>query len=409
MRYSLRNVLVGMLVAIFCGSFAFGAGGAEDTSPGVSDDEIVFGYTMPMSGPVGFIGNQTLDAVRAEFNRVNDEGGVHGRNLRVIAYDSGMDVSQAVANYRRLINEDRVFALLFGFGSFVRPAYPLIEQNRIPWFFPMAPPEDMMFPARRYLFSMFPTTATQVTTIAHWLGADADFERIAIVYGDSASGQTGRERFLLEAEERGLNVVAQEAMVETSASAASQIASIRRQNPDLVLIVGMTMQPAAVIIREIRRVGLETDIMLGMPISNSVLLNLIADEEPEGIYGSYWGDVQYEPQFDSLGTPEMQAMAETIIRYYPEYGQPGSNIGGNVEHGLSVRFLVDALEEAGPELTRERLIEVFESYDAVPTGKGSLASFSPTRREGVAGGVIMQVQDGWWTPISDFIDIDLPE
>jgi branched-chain amino acid transport system substrate-binding protein len=105
----------------------------------------------------------------------------------------------------------------------------------------------------------------------------------------------------------------------------------------------------------------------------------------------------------------MQAMAETVIRYYPEYGQQGANIGGLVEHGLSVRLLVQALEDAGPDLTRDRLIEVLESYQMVPTGKGSYATFGPNRREGIAGGIILQIQDGWWTPISDWIDVDLPE
>ncbi|MDY0289592.1 MAG: ABC transporter substrate-binding protein [Sphaerochaeta sp.] len=405
----MKRVLLSLIIVALVATGVFAAGKTESLSPGVTDSKIVFGYTMPMSGPVGFIGNQTLESIKAEFNRVNDDGGIHGRKLEVIAYDSGMDVSQAVANYRRLITEDKVFALLFGFGGYTRPAYPLIEQNKIPWLFPMAPPEDMMFPAREYLFSLFPTTATQVRTMAAWLESEGKFKRISVIYGDSASGKTGLDRFLLEAKNRNLNVVASEAIVETSPSAAVQIAKIRQANPDLVVIIGMTMQPAAVIIKEIRRTGMDSQIMVNMPISNSVMLSLIADDQPEGIIGCYWGEVEYSPDRGNYGTPEMQSMADALIKYYPDYAKVGSNIGGSVEHGLSVRLLTDALKKAGPDLTREKLIQTLESFKGYPTGKGSYATFSPTRREGVAGGIILEVKNGWWEPISDWIDVTLPE
>lgn len=405
----MKRVLLSLIVVALVATGVFAAGKTESLSPGVTDTKITFGYSMPMSGPVGFIGNQTLDGVKAEFNRVNDAGGIYGRKLEVIAYDSGMDVSQAVASYRRLITEDKVFALLFGFGSYARPAYPLIEQNQIPWFFPMAPPEDMMFPARKYLFSVFPTTATQVRVMAKWLENVGIYQRISVIYGDSASGKTGLERFLTEAKERNLNVVATEAIVETAPSAAVQVAKIKQANPDLVLIIGMTMQPAAVIIKEVRRTGMQSQIMVNMPISNSVLLSLIADDQPEGIIGCYWGEVQYHPDVNHFGTPEMKAMADTIVKYYPEYAKAGSNIGGIVEHGLSVRLLTEALEMVGPDLTREKLIEALESMKGYPTGKGSLATFSPTRREGVAGGLMLEVKNGWWEPISDWIDVEVPE
>ncbi len=405
----MKRVVLSLLVVALIATGVFAAGAKESLTPGVTDTKIVFGYTMPMSGPVGFIGNQTLESIKAEFNRVNDAGGIHGRKLEVIAYDSGMDVSQAVANYRRLITEDKVFALLFGFGAYTRPAYPLIEQNKIPWLFPMAPPEDMMFPAREYLFSLFPTTATQVRAMAAWLESEGQFKRISVVYGDSASGKTGLDRFMQEAKDRNLNVVASEAIVETSPSAAVQVAKIRQANPDLVLIMGMTMQPAAVIIKEVRRTGMDAQIMVNMPISNSVLLSLIADDQPEGLIGSYWGEVQYSPDNEHYGTAEMQSMADTIITYYPEYAKAGSNIGGTVEHGLSVKLLTDALEKAGPDLTREKLIKTLETFKDYPTGKGSFATFSPTRREGIAGGIILEVKDGWWQPISDWIDVEVPE
>ncbi|MEW5816848.1 MAG: ABC transporter substrate-binding protein [Spirochaetota bacterium] len=407
----MRKFFIILIVLCIMPLAIFPAGQGEAvTTPGVTDTEILVGYSMPMSGPIGFIGNQTADATRAVFNKANDEGGIYGRKLKLITYDSGMDVAQAVANYKKLIFEDKAFCVLFGFGSYVRPGYPLFEENMVPWLFPMAPPEDTMFPARKYLFSVFPTTATQMRTITKWLIQQDKWHKIGAIYGDSASGKTGFDRLKKELEGSSIQIVAAEALLETSPSAAVQVAKIKQADPDLALVFGMTMQPAAVAIKEIKRVGMTVPIMVNQPITNSVLLDLLKDENIEGLMGSYWGKIQYMTGYENEATPEMRAIAQTIVKYFPDYGKLGSNIGGLVEHGLSVQLFVEALKKTGKNLTREGLIKTLEtSISNYPSGKGSLVTFSPKRHEGVAGGIIAQVKNGWWRPVSDWIEVELEE
>ena len=397
-----------VLVILLLASALFAEGSQETSTPGVTDDTIRIGYTMPMSGPIGYIGGQTAKGAEAIFDKYNQQGGIYGRQLELIIYDSGLDAGQALANYRKLIQEDEVFAVLFGFGSFIPPAYPLFEEEQVPWLFPMAPPYNVMFPARKYLFSMFPTTATQVMTQIKWIVDEGKWDRLAVIYGDSASGQTGLEGVQRELEGTDVELVAAEAIQTTATTAAVQVAKIARADADIILIMGMTHAPAVLSVREIQKVGLDADIMLGQPITGAITISLLEGLERDGILGSWWGNLEYIDKYRDDATPRMQECADTLFAYAPGYFE-ANNIGGNVEHALSVELFIEALKRAGRDLTREGLIEAMESFDNYDTGKGSFATFNPTRREGIAGGIMAEIQGDRWVPISDWINVELPE
>ncbi len=397
-----------VLVILLLASALFAEGSQEASTPGVTDDTIRIGYTMPMSGPIGYIGGQTAKGAEAIFDKYNQQGGIYGRQLELIIYDSGLDAGQALANYRKLIQEDEVFAVLFGFGSFIPPAYPLFEEEQVPWLFPMAPPYNVMFPARKYLFSMFPTTATQVMTQIKWIVDEGKWDRLAVIYGDSASGQTGLEGVQRELEGTDVELVAAEAIQTTATTAAVQVAKIARADADIILIMGMTHAPAVLSVREIQKVGLDADIMLGQPITGAITISLLEGLERDGILGSWWGNLEYIDKYRDDATPRMQECADTLFAYAPGYFE-ANNIGGNVEHALSVELFIEALKRAGRDLTREGLIEAMESFDNYDTGKGSFATFNPTRREGIAGGIMAEIQGDRWVPISDWINVELPE
>jgi ABC-type branched-subunit amino acid transport system substrate-binding protein len=403
-----------ILVLVLSATALFAEGGQEEVStPGVTEDTIRIGYTMPMSGPLGYIGAQTARSTEAIFDKYNQQGGIYGRQLELVVYDSGLDAGQALANYRKLIQEDEVFAVMFGFGSFVPPAYPLFEEEGVPWLFPMAPSDDMMFPPREYLFSVFPTTATQVITEVAWIKDQGRWDRLAVIYGDSASGQTGLEGVRRQIEGSDIELVAAEALQTTATSAAVQVAKIAQTNPDMILIIGMTHAPAVLAVREIQKVGLDADIMLGQPISGTITIDLLEGLDREGIMGSFWGNIEYIEADRDEATPAMRATADTLYAYAPGFYEE-NNIGGNVEHALSVELFIEALKRAGEDLTREGLVEALETFDNYDTGKGSFATFSPTRREGIAGGIILEIQsDGAgndrWVQISDWINVEIPE
>src|ERR1700730_15896617 len=85
-------------------------------APGVTDQEIVIGSCSALEGLSQTLGKQTVNGAKAYFAGVNEEGGVHGRKLRLIAYDDSYDPAKTQACFDRLM-ADKVFALGFFVGT----------------------------------------------------------------------------------------------------------------------------------------------------------------------------------------------------------------------------------------------------------------------------------------------------
>src|SRR5207245_4920855 len=101
---------------------------------GVTDAEILLGGSNSFSGPLAFTGEQaTRYGVDLYFKVVNDSGGIHGRKVRTTYYDDGYRPQDAVANTRKLVEQDQVFAIIAPQGSPpVVATLGYLEQNKVP-------------------------------------------------------------------------------------------------------------------------------------------------------------------------------------------------------------------------------------------------------------------------------------
>src|SRR5690606_25368225 len=115
-----RFILLGFVVALI-GSLAV-------AQEGVTDTEIVIGNWGPQSGPAAAWGAVTV-AIEAYFEYVNDQGGIHGRNLVLATRDDGYDPARTVSAVRELIDREGVFAFVAGVGTANGlAAMPLIQR-----------------------------------------------------------------------------------------------------------------------------------------------------------------------------------------------------------------------------------------------------------------------------------------
>ncbi|HVM53049.1 MAG TPA: ABC transporter substrate-binding protein [Acidimicrobiales bacterium] len=142
-RRLLAIVFVLAVVAAACG----GRGDDDDAAPtdggatatteaapaesdaGVTDTEILLGATVTLSGPTGFLGEEVVGAITAYFEKTNAAGGINGRKLRLITYDDGGDASQLLANIRKLVEQDKVLALITGLAD---NALDYVDSKKIP-------------------------------------------------------------------------------------------------------------------------------------------------------------------------------------------------------------------------------------------------------------------------------------
>ena len=119
-----------MLFLLFSILLAFPIAVAQ--TPGVSENSILIGSCSALDGPARFLGNQTVLGATTYLHFVNDEGGVFGRKVQLLAFDDGYDPDKAPAGFKRMTKEG-VFALGFFVGTPTAKVYvPMAQAEKIP-------------------------------------------------------------------------------------------------------------------------------------------------------------------------------------------------------------------------------------------------------------------------------------
>ena len=156
--------------------------------PGVSDKEILIGSCAALEGPSSALGTQTVAGAKAYFSLANEEGGVHGRKLRLISYDDSYDPAKTQACFDKLM-ADKVFALGFFVGTPTAVKYlPLAEENKVPLVGLFTGAQTLYTPLRHWVInvraSYFDETREQIDGMWTALG----FKKIGVIYPDDAFG-----------------------------------------------------------------------------------------------------------------------------------------------------------------------------------------------------------------------------
>src|SRR5258705_5279037 len=144
-----------MAAAVMVGAVAIaGVATAQKETRGVSKSEIVLGMHTDLSGPAATYGVSSSNAVKMRFDEVNEKGGIHGRKIKLIIEDTQYQVPRAVQAGAKLINRDRIFAMVAGVGTPMNNALfkdqiEAVAPNHVPP--PAAPPA--LVPLRKLKFS----------------------------------------------------------------------------------------------------------------------------------------------------------------------------------------------------------------------------------------------------------------
>ncbi|SDG48704.1 substrate-binding protein [Bradyrhizobium sp. Rc2d] len=110
---------------------------AKADEAGVSADVILFGQAAALEGPSSALGQRMRQGIVAAFTEINAKGGVHGRKLQLISRDDGYDPDRSVAQTLRLIEDDKVFALIGAVGTPTAMAtIPITSARNVPFIGP---------------------------------------------------------------------------------------------------------------------------------------------------------------------------------------------------------------------------------------------------------------------------------
>jgi ABC-type branched-subunit amino acid transport system substrate-binding protein len=387
-------ILLGAVLAAGCGREGDPPAPSPKTS-GVGDTEILIGASLALEGHAGYLGTQTLHGAMAYIRHVNAAGGVHGRRIRVVAYDDGYDPPRCVLNTQRLIIDDKVFALFCYVGTPTTVKIrPMVEEARIPLVGMFTGAHALREPVSRYLVNVRASYYQETGAAVRYLVEQRGASRIAIFYQYDAYGFDGLRGTELALKEYDLLPVATGSYVRGTLEVDEGLARILASEADAVVMIG-TYEPCARFIRLSRSTGFS-------PIFSNVSF-VGADELTRRLGGAADGIIVTQvvpPPEQHLTDDRLWGAEEYIARLKASFPEDAPNFV-SFEGYLNAKVLVEGLERAGPDLDRERFLDAVESIREFDLGIANTLSFSRYDHQGLDQVYVTLFENGRFIWLTD--------
>jgi len=364
--------------------------------PGVTDTEVVVGWTTPLSGPAALWGVTALGG-KAWADYINDQGGVHGRKIKVILKDDGYNPTRALTNLQEM--KGKIFGVCGLLGTAVLNATKdFFPENKLVSITPYGDvriwartPKDKM----RYIFVAYTDYEDEAEYLAKYAIKDLGCKKIGVFYQNDDYGKMG-----LAGVKKGLAAMPGKAKLVgavpygvTERALSTHALNLKKTGADAVIIYA-TMTHGALIVKEMAKVGYRPKILVTFPLGDPIMYK-IAGETWEGTYIALPGN---------SGVPSVEPEADRIVKILKKYNPKLAGKEYLALFGaISMMHFVEGLKNAGPDLTTESMIKGMEKINNWrPEGNGAPVTYGPNRRHGVNASRMGQAQKGQHVPIAPF-------
>ena len=389
-------VMVVMVGLLFSCTQAVNEDSTSNDVPGVSDSEILIGSSLALSGHAGFLGTQTLNGALSYINHVNEQGGVHGRRIRLIAYDDGYDPPRCLANTQKLIVDDQVFALFSYVGTPTTvKILPLIEQAQIPLLGIFSGANAFREPFNRNIINIRASYYQETQEVVRHFVEDLGLTRIAVFYQYDAYGFDGLKGTELALRAYELAPVARSSYTRGTQDIEEGLEAIMESQAEAVIMIG-TFDACGKFIKQARSRGFS-------PLFHNV--SFVGSEELARILGKDGNGViisQVVPPPDSL---ESRALLWGVVEYLERHKRAFPEDQPNLvalEGYINAKVLVEGLRRAGRNLSRARFIDAIQSIQNYSLGIANTLSFGPTNHQGLERVYFTIIQDGRLVILTDW-------
>jgi len=341
-----------------------------DPTPGVSADTIVIGQSAAFSGPAARLGESMRDGARLHFDEVNRNGGVHGRQIKLVTLDDGYEPDRAVANTKRLIEQEKVFSLFGYVGTPTSYAViPIFTEGKVPFFGAFTGAVGLRTPFNKYIFNVRASYNQETETLVNYLTTNRK-QRIAVFYQDDAYGKAGLSGVQGAMDRRKLSIAALGTVQRNTVDVAQAVATIAKTRPQAIIMIS-AYKSCAAFIREMNKTGLRPDYLNVSFVGSDALAEELG-AEGHGVLISQVVPYPKDRQFP---------VAEEFTRLAKQYAPNLKLSFNNLEGYIAAKAFVEGLRRAGKDLTRDKFIQALESFNKVDFGNFNL-SFTPESHNG---------------------------
>jgi branched-chain amino acid transport system substrate-binding protein len=382
-------------LALAVGAVGFGfAGSPGFAQQGITKTEIVIGTAQDLSGPIVQLSKPAVNGMRMRVDEINEQGGIHGRKLRLVVEDHGYDPKKAVLATQKMIQKDRIFAAVGSIGTPTAvAAMPILFEKNVPHLFPLTGAREMSEPLHKLKFAQSATYYDQMRAGLKHVVKQKGAKRVCTIYQDDDYGLE-----VMRGGEAGLKEMSMQFAERTTykrgaTDFSSQVARMKDANCE-VIVMGTIIRETIGTIATARKLGFNPE-FIGTTASYFDIIHKLGGPAMNGFYSM--ATINYPYADDPSKT-----VRDWFQRYKDAYKEDPTVLSA---YGYQIiSYFAVAAEKAGPNLTVDSLVNAIENT-VVPRdffGADEMR-YSKTKHLGSNRAKLCQIQEGRWRCITDYL------
>jgi branched-chain amino acid transport system substrate-binding protein len=360
---------------------------------GVSKNEIVIGSIQDLSGPIAAFGKQTRLGLQLRIDELNEQGGINGRKIKILFEDSKYDPRQAVLLAQKLVNQDKIFAMVAHLGTAQNnAAFPVQAEKNVINFMPVTAAREMYEPFHRLKVAGFSTYFEQMNIAVPRIAKERNLRRVGIIHQDDEFGLE-----VMRGAEAGLKTMNMELVEKTSykrgaTDFSSQVARLKAANCDMV-VLGTIIRETIGTIGESRRNAFNP-VFLGSSAAYTDLIHRLGGPAMNGLIATM---TLQNPYLDDAS----QQVRFWANKYKTKFNEDPTVFSG-YGYVIADHFIAIA-RKAGQNLTVDTFLKALDTFSApADIFGGPPMKFGPTKRLGSDLSRLSVIENGKWKVTSEY-------
>jgi len=359
------------------------------TSPALAVPPIKIGALFSITGPPSFLGEPERNTAQMVVDEINRTGGIGGRKLQLVIYDTQGDATKAVQVATRLIKEDKVVAIIGpSTTGDTMAVIPLVEKAQIP-LISCAAGIKITDPVKKWVFKTAQNDSLAIARIYEHL-KKRQISKVAILTVSDSFGSSGREQLNVQAKKFGIQIISDDTYGPKDTDMTAQLTKIRDSKAQALICWGTNPGPA-IIARNVKQLGIHMPLYMSHGVSSKKFIELAGDAAEGIILPS--GRVLVANLLPNTDR-QKKALLSFIKNYQKQYRAEGDHFGGHAWD--AVMLLKSAIEKGAdtPAAIRDQL-EKIQNF----SGIGGIFNFSLQDHAGLTKDafVLVEVKKKGWT------------
>lgn len=353
-------------------------------------EPIKIGSVLSVTGPAAFLGDPELKTLQLYVDNINKSGGVIGRPLQLIHYDDGSDANKANGFAKRLIDDDKVDAIVGGTTTGATMSMvPLVEKAGVP-FVSLAGAVVIIEPVKKFVFKT-PHTDRMAAEKVFEAMKKRGITKVALLSETSGFGQSGKKETEAVAGKYGIVLVANETYGPKDTDMSPQLTKIKNTEGVQALFVFGLGQGPAIVTKNYKQLGMKLPLYQSHGVASDEYLKL-AGPAAEGV--RLPSPAQLIPEKLPAKDPQKPVVTSYEKTYKAAYKTDVSTFGGYAYDGLML--IVDAIKRAG-STDKAKVRDALESTKGFVATSG-IFNMSPTDHMGLdlSSFRMLEIKKGDW-------------